>query len=119
MLRVKSRIAFLRVLRNMFFESQPSPGVDVMLTILGDFCQFSAKKWRFFQKKCYYKFFTKTSSSVIKNANFCAKFFGENIFKIITSAAECILMLYVDQCYDFLNIFDGKFSEKIGVFDSI
>jgi hypothetical protein len=23
-----------------------------------------------------------------------------------------------DRCYDFLNIFDEKFSEKIGVFDS-
>jgi hypothetical protein len=25
--------------------------VNVMITILGDFCQFSAKKWRFSQKQ--------------------------------------------------------------------
>jgi hypothetical protein len=25
------------------------PGVDVMITIFGDFCQFSAKNWRFSQ----------------------------------------------------------------------
>jgi hypothetical protein len=27
-----------------------NPGVDVMITIFGDFWQFSAKKWRFSQK---------------------------------------------------------------------
>jgi hypothetical protein len=26
------------------------PGVDVMIAIFGDFCQFSAKNWRFSQK---------------------------------------------------------------------
>jgi hypothetical protein len=58
-----------------------------MIIIFGDFCQFSAKKLAFFsQNLCYDQiFFTKTSSSLSKNANIFAKFFGENIFKIITS----------------------------------
>jgi hypothetical protein len=28
----------------------PFPGVDVLITIIFDFCQFSAKNWRFSQK---------------------------------------------------------------------
>jgi hypothetical protein len=44
--------------------------VYVMITIFCDFCQFSAKKLALFW---------------VKDANFFAIFFGENIFKIITS----------------------------------
>jgi hypothetical protein len=35
------------------FENIPSgnPGVDVMISIFCDFCQFSAKNWRFSQKQ--------------------------------------------------------------------
>jgi hypothetical protein len=37
-----------------------SPGVDVMINIFGDFCQFSAKKMAFFFKnQCYDHFFQK------------------------------------------------------------
>jgi hypothetical protein len=36
-------------------------------------------------------FFSKTSSSLSKNANIFAKFFGENIFKIITSVPDVVL----------------------------
>jgi hypothetical protein len=58
-------------------------GVDDMITILGDFCQFSAKKLR--------KNISKTNVMIkilhdlalfwVKNANFFAIFFGENILK--------------------------------------
>jgi hypothetical protein len=54
-------------------------GVDVMITIFCDFCQFSAKKMAFFSK----------SNVMIKNlhdlALFRRIFLCENIFKIITS----------------------------------
>jgi hypothetical protein len=54
-------------------------GVDVMITILCDFCNF------FLKNQCYDQNFAKTSISLRKNANIFAKFFGENILKIITS----------------------------------
>jgi hypothetical protein len=31
-------------------QADSAAGVDVMITIICDFCQFSAKKWRFFKK---------------------------------------------------------------------
>jgi hypothetical protein len=41
----------------------------------------------FFSKnQCYYYIFVKTSSSLRKNTNIFAKFFGENILEIITLA---------------------------------
>jgi hypothetical protein len=55
-------------------------GVDVMITIFCDFRQFSAKKLAFFSKNnVMITIFAKTISSLSKNANFFAKFFGENI----------------------------------------
>jgi hypothetical protein len=39
------------------FRRKMRPGTDVMVTIFGDFRQFSAKKWRFSQKPCYDPFF--------------------------------------------------------------
>jgi hypothetical protein len=65
------------------------PGVDVMITNFCDFfCQFSAKKLAFFLKiQCYDHFFAKTSSRYVVSEKH-AKFFGENIFKIITSVPE-------------------------------
>jgi hypothetical protein len=60
-----------------------NPGVDVVITICCDFCQFSAKKTcRVLKNQCYDQFFAKTSSSLIKNANIFAKFFCETILKI-------------------------------------
>jgi hypothetical protein len=56
--------------------SQFGLGVDVMITLFCYFCQFSAKNLRFSQK---IKILAKTSSSLSKNVNIFAKFFGENI----------------------------------------
>jgi hypothetical protein len=62
-------------------------GVNVMITIFCDFRQFSAKKLAFFSKtNVMIKIFAKTSSRLRKNANIFAKFFAENILKIITSS---------------------------------
>jgi hypothetical protein len=56
------------------------PGVDVMITIFCDFCQFSAKKMAFFSKtNVMINFFQNLALFRVKNANFSAKFFGENI----------------------------------------
>jgi hypothetical protein len=61
-------------------------GIDVMITIFCDFRQFSAKKLAFFSKT---NVMIKISHILdlfwVKNSNYFAKFFGENIFKIITS----------------------------------
>jgi hypothetical protein len=59
-----------------------------MITILCDFRQFSAKKLAFFTKtNVMITIFAKTSSSLSKKRQFFAKFFVENIFKIVTSVA--------------------------------
>jgi hypothetical protein len=52
-----------------------------MITIFCDFCQFSAKKLAFFSKtNVIITIFAKKLAVVgAKNANFFAKFFGENI----------------------------------------
>jgi hypothetical protein len=61
-------------------------GVDVMITIFSDFCKFSAKNLALFSKtNVMITIFAKTSSSLSKIANIFAKFYGEHIFKIITS----------------------------------
>jgi hypothetical protein len=52
-------------------------GVDVMITIFCDFCQFWRKNGVFLKKQCYDQIFAKVA--VEKNANFFARFFGENI----------------------------------------
>jgi hypothetical protein len=69
--------------QNLSFFSK----TNVMITIFGDFCQFSAKKCRFSQKPilCYLYIFWKTSVSLRKKTNICRHIFGENIFKIITT----------------------------------
>jgi hypothetical protein len=60
------------------------PRVDVVITIFCDFCQISAKNWRFSQ--CYELIFSKTSSSLSKKRQYFRQFFfGESILKIITS----------------------------------
>jgi hypothetical protein len=52
-----------------------------MITIFCDFRQFSAKKLAFFsQTNVMIKFLQKEAVVLAKNANFFAKFFGENIF---------------------------------------
>jgi hypothetical protein len=56
------------------------PGVDVMITIFGDFRQFLAKKLAFFSKtNVMIKIFHNLALFWVKNANFFAEFFGENI----------------------------------------
>jgi hypothetical protein len=42
------------------------PGVDVMITIFSDFCQFSVKNGAFLKKQCYDQTFAKTSISLSK-----------------------------------------------------
>jgi hypothetical protein len=65
------------------------PGVDVMVTIFGYFfANFRPKYWRFSQKTmlCMYdQIFAKTSISLSSKHQYFCYFFGENIFKIITS----------------------------------
>jgi hypothetical protein len=57
-----------------------------MITIFGDFSQFLAKKLPFFlNTNVMFNFFQNLAFFCVKNANFFAKIFGENIFKIITS----------------------------------
>jgi hypothetical protein len=56
------------------------PGVDVMITIFGDFRQFSAKKMAFFSKtNVMIKFLHNLALFWVKKAKFFAEFFGENI----------------------------------------
>jgi hypothetical protein len=56
------------------------PGTDVMITIFCDFYQFSAKKLAFFSKtNVMIKFLHNLALFRVKNANFFAEFFGENI----------------------------------------
>jgi hypothetical protein len=65
------------------------PGVDVMITIFCDFRQFSVKKLAFFSKtNVMINFFQKLALFRVKNAKLFVKFFGENIFKIITSVPD-------------------------------
>jgi hypothetical protein len=57
-----------------------------MITIFGDFSQFSAKKLAFFlNTNVMINFFQNMAMFRVKIANFFAKNFGENILKIITS----------------------------------
>jgi hypothetical protein len=76
-------------LRNCNDKIQPKstfPGIDVMITIFCDFWQFSAEKTAFFSKtNVMINFFQNLALFCVKNANFFANFFGENILKIITS----------------------------------
>jgi hypothetical protein len=57
-----------------------------MVTILCDFRQFLAKKLAFFSKtNVMIQILHNLALFQVKNANFFAKNFGENILKIITS----------------------------------
>jgi ubiquitin-protein ligase E3 C len=57
-----------------------------MITIFCDFSQFSAKKLPFFlNTNVTIHFFLNLALFLVKNADFFANFFGENISKIITS----------------------------------
>jgi hypothetical protein len=56
------------------------PGVDVTIIIFCDFWQFSAKKMAFFSKNnVMIKILHNLALFWVKNANFFAKFFVENI----------------------------------------
>jgi hypothetical protein len=56
------------------------PGVDVMITIFYDFRQFSAEKIGVFSKtNVMVKILHNLALFWVKNANFFAEFFGENI----------------------------------------
>jgi hypothetical protein len=64
-------------------SQRPGPGVDVFITIFGDFRQFSAKLLAFFSKAIVMVNFSDMyiCYSVSKTRQFFAKFFGENIFR--------------------------------------
>jgi hypothetical protein len=104
-----------------------NPGVDVMITIFGE------KIGVFLKNQCYDHYFLQKIAVVwAKNAKFFAKFFGENIFKIITSVAdrldlkslkcvmldswnidyECLLWTEQGPMLWFLKIFSPKNSAK-------
>jgi hypothetical protein len=65
-----------------FCSKQARAGANVVITIFGDFCQFSAKKWAFFLEKQYYdSVVVKTSSILNQNAHFL----GESFLRIVAS----------------------------------
>jgi hypothetical protein len=67
-------------------KGQYQAGVDVMITIFCDFFPIFGEKIGVFSKtNVMINFFQNLALSRVKNANFFAKFFGENILKIITS----------------------------------
>jgi hypothetical protein len=72
---------FINSHRKCFTKS--TSGVDVMITMFGDFCQFSAQKIGVFSKKqCYVNIFAKTGSIFeSKTPIFSPNIFGENIQK--------------------------------------
>jgi hypothetical protein len=45
----------------LYQEKSGNPGVDVMITIFCDFCQFSSKNGVFLKNQCYDKIFSKFS----------------------------------------------------------
>jgi hypothetical protein len=64
----------------LYATSYPEPGVDVMITIFCNFCQFSAEKMAFCSKtNVTIKILHDSPLFWVKNANFFAEFFGENI----------------------------------------
>jgi hypothetical protein len=69
----------------MLIKNRPQkwpPGVDVMITIFGDFSQFSATKLAFFlNTNVMIIFFQNLALFWVKIANFFAEFFVENILK--------------------------------------
>jgi hypothetical protein len=61
-------------------EKSGNPGTDVIITIFCDFRPFSAKKLAFFSKaNVMIKTLHNLALFRVKNANFFAEFFGENI----------------------------------------
>jgi hypothetical protein len=58
-------------------------GVDVMITIFGDFRQFSAKKMSFFKKQRYDQILEKIAAGSLSNNANIFVIFCENIFKIL------------------------------------
>jgi hypothetical protein len=76
-----SKIHIRTFRQNKYSEFRYGPGVDVMITIFYDFCQFSAKKLAFSQKPMLWSNFCKKLAVVwAKTANIFAKFLGK-IFK--------------------------------------
>jgi hypothetical protein len=59
----------------LFASKQTSIGVDVMITIFGDFCQiFSEKNDLLLENQCYDPDFTKSSSILNKTRQFVRNF---------------------------------------------
>jgi hypothetical protein len=82
-----------------FWRKSRWPGVDVMIEIFCYFWQFSAKKLAFFSKtNVMLKILYNLALFWVKNAIFC-NFFGENIFKIITSVPDCYIPILLGLVY--------------------
>jgi hypothetical protein len=98
-----------------FFQN--ASGVDVMITIFCDFCTIFGKKIGVFLKnQCYDHFFQNLALFWVKNANFFAKFFGENILKIITSVPghPAVEVKWHFLRWLFLSLLQLKKKEKVG-----
>jgi hypothetical protein len=63
------------------------------------FDNFRQKMGVFLKNHCCDKFFEKTSSSLRKNVNFFAKFFGENVFKSYVNVAPLVVTFLTTTCY--------------------
>jgi hypothetical protein len=74
------------VLSTKYLQDLRQQGVDVMITIFCDFCQFSPKTLAFFSKSNGIKNLHNLALFLSKKTpKFSPIFFGENILKIITS----------------------------------
>jgi hypothetical protein len=80
----------------------------------GDFRQISAEKLAFFFKnQCYDPNLSQTGSILYKSANFFAKFFDENISKIITSVPELKNKTCSPWPYVFVSFFNKTICQKM------
>jgi hypothetical protein len=72
------------------------PGVDYVITIFCDFCQFSAKKLAFFTNtNVMTKFFQNLALSWVKNANFFRKMFRRNYLKDRNICPGVVIMITI------------------------
>jgi hypothetical protein len=76
------------------------PGIDVMITIFGDFWQFLAKKLAFFHKNQWYdKIVAKISCSLSKERQYFCSIFRRKYLKIITSVPDWANFCQLCHCF--------------------
>jgi hypothetical protein len=77
------------LLRNYNYIPLSDRGLMLWSQLSEIFANFRRKNWRFSQHPMLWSFFLQNVAAVrAKNANIFAKFFGKNIFKIITLVQE-------------------------------